>query len=122
MNTQAIASHLNIVDSAIIEIQEWASVLWVKFIGGVRFVSKKIGANAMSQELSAEEEYLLECERDGSNEKWNRIEAMEARLSHYVSGYHSESRLRSIACDVIDGEITEAQAIARLTSKKPIKK
>ena len=42
MNTQAIASHLNILDSAIIEIQEWASVLWVKFAGGVRFVSKKV--------------------------------------------------------------------------------
>jgi hypothetical protein len=47
MNAQAIASHLNILDSAIIEIQEWASVLWVKFTGGVRFVSKTVGA-AMS--------------------------------------------------------------------------
>jgi hypothetical protein len=50
MNTQAIAQHLNIIDSAITEIQEWASVLWVKFIGGVRFVSKKIGAKKMVNE------------------------------------------------------------------------
>jgi hypothetical protein len=50
MNTQAIASHLNIIDSAIIEIQEWANVLWVKFIGGVRFVSKKIGAKVVELE------------------------------------------------------------------------
>jgi hypothetical protein len=48
MNSQAIATHLNILDSAIIEIQEWASVLWVKFVGGVRFVSKKIGTAKMS--------------------------------------------------------------------------
>jgi len=50
MNTQAIANHLNILDSAIIEIQEWASVLWVKFQGGVRFVSKRIGAKKMAKE------------------------------------------------------------------------
>jgi hypothetical protein len=49
MNTQAIASHLNILDSAIIEIQEWASVLWVRFVGGVRFVSKTVGAKKMTE-------------------------------------------------------------------------
>lgn len=42
MNTTAIAQHLNVLDSAIIEVQEWASVVWVKFIGGCRFVSKKV--------------------------------------------------------------------------------
>jgi hypothetical protein len=42
-NQSAIATKLNILDSAIIEIQEWASVLFVKFIGGCRFISKKIG-------------------------------------------------------------------------------
>jgi hypothetical protein len=41
MNTTAIAQQLNILDSAIIEIQEWANVLWVRFVGGCRFVSKK---------------------------------------------------------------------------------
>jgi hypothetical protein len=50
MNSQVIATHLNILDSAIIEVQEWASVLWVKFAGGVRFVSKKIGATEMTEE------------------------------------------------------------------------
>jgi len=38
----AIAQHLNIAESAITEIQEWAHVLWVRFVGGVRFVSKKV--------------------------------------------------------------------------------
>jgi hypothetical protein len=120
MNTQAIATHLNIVDSAIIEIQEWASVLWVKFIGGVRFVSKKIGAKKM--ELSAEDEYLLQCEQDGSKARWERIEAMEAHLGHYLSGYYNQQRLAEIAMAVVDGEMTKDEAIARLTSKKPIKK
>jgi hypothetical protein len=57
MNTQAIAQHLNIIDSAIIEIQEWTSVLWVKFVGGVRFVSKKIGAKKM-EELTGTEKQI----------------------------------------------------------------
>lgn len=42
MNTTAIAQHLNIATEAIIKIEEWATVLWVKFRGGCRFVSKKI--------------------------------------------------------------------------------
>lgn len=39
----AIASHLNILESAIAEVQEWAKVLWVRFKQGrPRFVSKKV--------------------------------------------------------------------------------
>jgi hypothetical protein len=41
MNAQ-IARHLNIAPTAIIEVQEWARVLLVRFIGGCRFVSKKV--------------------------------------------------------------------------------
>jgi hypothetical protein len=38
----AIANHLNIVESIIAEVQEWANVLWVRFVGRrPRFVSKK---------------------------------------------------------------------------------
>ena len=42
MNATAIANHLNIASEAIIKIEEWANVLWVKFVGGCRFVSKKV--------------------------------------------------------------------------------
>jgi len=42
MKTTAIAQHLNIASQAIIEIQEWATVLWVRFVGGCKFVSKKV--------------------------------------------------------------------------------
>lgn len=39
----AVANHLNIAESLISEIQEWASVLWVRFVSGrPRFVSKKV--------------------------------------------------------------------------------
>ena len=42
MNTIAIATHLNIVESAITRIEEWASVIFVVIKGvGARFVSKK---------------------------------------------------------------------------------
>lgn len=42
MNTTAIAQHLNIAADAIVKVEEWATVLWVKFRGGCRFVSKKV--------------------------------------------------------------------------------
>lgn len=42
MNAQ-VAQHLNVAESAILEIQEWARVLWVRVRGiGARFVSKKV--------------------------------------------------------------------------------
>jgi hypothetical protein len=41
--TAAIANHLNVAASAIVEVQEWARVLWVRIKGvGARFVSKKV--------------------------------------------------------------------------------
>lgn len=43
MNTAAIAQHLNITESAIVRIEEWANVLFVVCRRiGARFVSKKI--------------------------------------------------------------------------------
>lgn len=43
MNTLAIATHLNVLETAIVRIEEWASVIFVVAKGvGARFVSKKI--------------------------------------------------------------------------------
>jgi hypothetical protein len=43
MNTTAIATHLNIAQTAIVRIEEWANVLFVVAKGiSARFVSKKI--------------------------------------------------------------------------------
>lgn len=42
-NANAIAQHLNIIESAILRIEEWAKVLFVVVKGiGARFVSKKV--------------------------------------------------------------------------------
>lgn len=60
MNT-AIAQHLNVTESAILEVQEWARVLWVRVKGlGARFVSKKV------TEMTEIKEY----ERQLSNGAW----------------------------------------------------
>ena len=41
----AIAQHLNVPAASILEVQEWARVLWVRVKGlGARFVSKKVSA------------------------------------------------------------------------------
>jgi hypothetical protein len=78
MNQSAIAAKLNILDSAIIEIQEWASVLFVKFVGGCRFVSKKIGEIKVERNLAvdyltekfSELETIVRCYRTGA---WVRV-------------------------------------------------
>lgn len=46
----AIAQHLNILESSIVRVEEWANVLFVvcKKLGA-RFVSKKIGVKSMTQ-------------------------------------------------------------------------
>lgn len=50
MNT-AIAQHLNVTESAILEVQEWARVLWVRVKGlGARFVSKKVVKMEMTKD------------------------------------------------------------------------
>ena len=96
MNTQAIAQHLNIVDSAIIEVQEWASVLWVKFIGGCRFVSKKIaGKKTMNIDKLAE---VGSRWQKGGNDRiyFNQefiFKAIGLRMSFYKSGNVSSASL-----------------------------
>lgn len=43
MNTAAVARHLNVAESAIVRVEEWAHVLFVVVKGlGARFVSKKV--------------------------------------------------------------------------------
>jgi hypothetical protein len=85
MNSQAIATHLNILDSAIIEVQEWASVLWVKFVGGVRFVSKKIGATKMDTELVGTPKQIAWAEKIRT--KFDDFRGLQARsLDWAVNG------------------------------------
>ncbi len=55
MNTQAIAHHLNLAQDLIVEVQEWARVLWVRIRGmRPRFVSKKVTKEMIQVEVSKE--------------------------------------------------------------------
>ena len=70
MNTAAIASHLNVADSAIVEVQEWARVLWVRVKGlGARFVSKKVAAVNLTEK---------------QEKAWDRVHTYDGH------GYHVE--------------------------------
>lgn len=123
----AIANHLNIAESIIASIEEWAHVLFVRFIGRrPRFVSKKIIVedkdNTMNQQEKLMEEYLASCSRQ---DEWiDRVEAMESHLDDClpVRSCVSPSVLRSVAADVVDGKMTEREALVRLTSRRPIRK
>lgn len=69
------------------------------------------------EETDAEAEYLAALE-DGDS--WHdRVEALTAELVHYAPNA-PWNNLQQIAGEVIDGNITKAQAIERLTSKKVI--
>ena len=96
MNAQ-IAQHLNVTESAILEVQEWARVLWVRIRGiGARFVSKKV--IKMEQQITVEK--LVEVGgsewQKGNNHrvyfndlhKWYGLET-----SHYKTGNISSATL-----------------------------
>jgi hypothetical protein len=55
--TAAIANHLNIAEAIIVSVEEWAHVLFVRFIGcRPRFVSKKVKAVEMITRSDAAKE------------------------------------------------------------------
>ncbi len=60
MNAQnAIANHFHVASTAIIEIREWATVLWVRVQDiGCRFVSKAVMENQAVDEQLHEIEYV----------------------------------------------------------------
>jgi hypothetical protein len=135
MNTQAIATHLNIVDSAIIEIQEWASVLWVKFTGGVRFVSKKIGAAKMKLTVEKQSQVKWVCRSETPTS--NKYFPAQAWIAISRDGIVSESKqavgtdapteeLRSFALAQVAAlkrvEVTATAAKAECGSTKPYRR
>lgn len=69
------------------------------------------------EEADAEAEYLASLE-DGDS--WHdRVQSLTAELVHYAPNA-PWNNLQRVAGEVIDGNITKAQAIERLTSKKVI--
>lgn len=122
MNTQAIAiaQHLNLAKELILEVQEWASVLWVRIKGmRPRFVSKK--AVKMTE---AEFEAMWEAAEKEQDNRADKADAMVAKLCDHLPMGHSVSwsKLHSVAVDVLEGQSTFEQAVERITSKKIIKK
>jgi hypothetical protein len=124
MNSQAIATHLSIADSAIIEVQEWASVLWVRFTGGVRFVSKKITerrAMITQKELaSAVADRLSNKYGFGRLSTWEKA-ASEVRV--YVKKFGYVSITDSISLHKLTSYKTEIAAeLAELLKVKVVNK
>jgi hypothetical protein len=85
MNTTAIANHLNVATAAILEVQEWARVLWVRVRGlGCRFVSKKVGVMDLSREkLAAKIAAELTC----TAKVWSKSGKVRVYLSHRGKDY-----------------------------------
>jgi hypothetical protein len=99
MNT-AIAQHLNVTPSAILEVQEWARVLWVRVKGlGARFVSKKVVKKMIVEDrkvYSEDRSMYVVFEDDGVGLKgsvWASCEVYGLEDNTYGNiGYHSEYR------------------------------
>jgi hypothetical protein len=90
INFSAIASHLNIAATAITEVQLWANVIWVKFIGGCRFVSKKVGfakmnAQSMVDKINSELVRLGKGGIEGTYSTYAEIDSGFIRIHDYTS-------------------------------------
>jgi hypothetical protein len=73
--TAAIASRLNVAASAIVEVQEWARVLWVRIKGvGARFVSKKVVEDKVMEvvETALETAVRIAKRQNELMDLWNR--------------------------------------------------
>lgn len=119
MNTQAIAQHLNLAEELILEVQEWAKVLWVRIKGmRPRFVSKKVGQKMTESEYEA----MWEAAEKEQDNRADKADAMVGRLNDYLPMGHLVpwGKLHSAAVDILEGECTFEQAVDRFTSKKLI--
>lgn len=94
MNIIAIAQHLSIAADAIITVEEWATVLWVKFVGGCRFVSKKVvkmlDTSNASQNVQNRIKWYLEFIQKG---KQQRADHQLDLLKSYLRPLAEQSQL-----------------------------
>lgn len=118
----AIAQHLNIPESMIASIEEWAHVLFVRFISGrTRFVFKKVKPVMKNRDFSAN---LFSDMPDFDESAADSVDAMVSQINNRLPIGHcaSYSKIHSAACEVLRGETSIDEAVVRLTSKKPIKR
>lgn len=112
-----VAQHLNVSPNQIKRCEEWSKVLFVVVHGcRPRFVSKKV-LKTMEDQMN---EYLASCQ--AQDDYCDKVEAMAAHLYDClpVGSNPTYSVIQHIAGDVVDGKLTEQEAIARLSSKKVI--
>ena len=123
MNTTAIAQHLNVLESAITEVQEWARVLWVRVKGiGCRFVSKKVVkvVEVKMFDLEAElERREKEAEANAAKAHAMAAEILDS-LPMWAAGSVEDGKLFHAAIDVIEGRATFNEVVQRFSSKKVI--
>lgn len=108
MNAAAVAQHLNIAESAIVRIEEWANVLFVVCRKlGARFVSKKVMGinNEKLSELGSEWK-----KGDKHRIYFNDLAAWYGlETSHYKTGSISGAKLK--------GELVSNSEAKRISSK-----
>lgn len=107
----AIAQHLNVTESAILEVQEWARVLWVRVKGiGARFVSKKV--------VKVDNVYITEFKTTIENNKARladaATESKQARLAKVVARMESELAWMSNLPETIFSKLGKATTAASL--------
>lgn len=92
----AVASHLNVAESLITEVQEWAHVLWVRFTSGrPQFVSKKVKMM-----------HKITCTRSGLTfEAETRRLRVHPKISYYTA--HKDTDIRYPAIKVVERGKTE---------------
>lgn len=111
-----IANFLNVSPNQIKRCEEWANVYFVQVHGfRPRFVSKKV------VKMETVEERLARYERE-ADELASQATAMAAKIADMlpVGNCADYGKIHSAACDVLRGECTIEEAVARLTSKKVI--
>jgi len=120
--TTAIANHLNVATSAIVEVQEWARVLWVRIKGiGARFVSKKVVVEVKPVfDLEAE----IERREEAAAENYERAMAMQSEILDFLPQWAAASVQDDIlfdsAVNILEGRESFNEVVARLTSKKVV--
>jgi hypothetical protein len=99
MNTLAIATHLNVLETAIVKIEEWANVIFVVAKGvGARFVSKKVNAEGKGKMIEIKQKYgecsdLLCLTKSSAAKNLESLQLLVGVMDNYNKGYYVEFEL-----------------------------
>lgn len=89
MSSQAIAKHLNIVQSEVLRIEEWANCLFVVVKGlGARFVSKKVMEEIKLPNLKGTEKQV----KWASDIRIQTVRRLDIMVDHFSTRYAKKDR------------------------------